>query len=111
MVFDINRRMIKAMINKLMAYYSTQDISVIHTYLKWYLDPNEQYNLVIDLEMTAKILVERNATFLIELISHHHCELAEILEEFCKMEELYDEELYDEMDYEQPYQIEWSLDA
>ncbi|MGG3575911.1 hypothetical protein [Bacillus nitratireducens] len=56
--------------------------------------------------MTAQILVERNATFLIELIAQHYCELAEFLEELCN-----DEELYDEMDYEQPYQIEWSLDA
>ncbi|EOO35075.1 hypothetical protein IKK_05146 [Bacillus mycoides] len=106
MVFDINRRMIKAMINKLMAYYSTNDTSMIHAYLKWYLDPNEQYNLVEDLEMTARILVERNATSLIELISHHHCELAEFLEVFCT-----EEESYDEIDYEQPYQIEWLLDA
>ncbi|PET04533.1 hypothetical protein CN505_15895 [Bacillus cereus] len=98
--------MIKTMINMLMAYYSTNDIPMIHAYLKWYLDPNEQYNLVEDLEMTAKILVERNATSLIELISHHHCELAEFLEVFCN-----EEELCDEIDYEQPYQIEWSLDA
>ncbi|PFX63057.1 hypothetical protein COL36_06520 [Bacillus wiedmannii] len=98
--------MIKAMINKLMAYYSKHDLSMIHAYLKWYLDPNEQYNLVVDLEMTAEILVERNATSLIELISQHHCELAEILEVFCTVEES-----YDEIDYEQPYQIEWSLDA
>lgn len=100
------------MINKLVAYYSTKDISMIHAYLKWYLDPNEQYNLVIDLEMTARILVERNATPLIDLISHHHCELAELLEELCNMEELYDEEeSYDEMDYQHPYQIEFLLDA
>ncbi|MDR4170357.1 hypothetical protein FO522_10470 [Bacillus nitratireducens] len=98
--------MIKAMINMLMAYYSTHNLPMIHAYLKWYLDPNEQYNLVEDLEMTAQILVERNATFLIELIAQHYCELAEFLEELCN-----DEELYDEMDYEQPYQIEWSLDA
>ncbi|KWU54619.1 hypothetical protein FOC75_04475 [Bacillus cereus] len=98
--------MIRAMINKLVAYYSTQDISVIHTYLKWYLDPNEQYNFVIDLELTAKILKERNATFLIELISQHHHGVADFLEESCN-----EEELYDEIDYEQPYQIEWSLHA
>ncbi|MBL3847085.1 hypothetical protein IRV19_21090 [Bacillus cereus] len=98
--------MIKAMINKLVAYYSTKDIPIIHAYLKWYLDPNEQYNFVIDLELTAEILKERNATFLIELISYHHCELAEVLEIFCSVEES-----YDEMDYEQPYQIEWSLNS
>ncbi|PEB44192.1 hypothetical protein COM82_29680 [Bacillus thuringiensis] len=98
--------MIKAMINKLMAYYSTQDIPMIHAYLKWYLDPNEQYNLVEDLEMTAKILVERNATSLIDLISQHHCELAEFLEVFCT-----EEESYDEIDYEQPYQMELLLDV
>lgn len=72
MVLDINRRTIKAMINMLMAYYSKHDIPMIHAYLKWYLDPNEQYNFIVDLEMTAQILKERNATFLIELISQHH---------------------------------------
>ncbi|HFK1764578.1 MULTISPECIES: hypothetical protein [Bacillus] len=94
------------MINMLMAYYSTNDIPMIHAYLKWYLDPNEQYNLIDDLEMTAKILKERNATFLIELISQHYSDVAEFLEELCN-----EEESYDEIDYEQPYQIEWSLDA
>ncbi|WP_201088225.1 hypothetical protein [Bacillus sp. GZT] len=106
MVFDINKRMIRAMINKLMAYYSTQDISVIHTYLKWYLDPNEQYNFIVDLEMTANILKERNATFLIELISQHYCDVADFLEELCN-----EEESYSEIDYEQPYQMEFLLDA
>ncbi|HHK5547673.1 TPA: hypothetical protein ACQUHN_004147 [Bacillus thuringiensis] len=105
-VFDINRRTIKAMINMLMAYYSTNETPMIHAYLKWYLDPNEQYNLINDLEMTAEILVERNATFLIDLISQHHCELGEILKVFCN-----EEESYSEIDYEQPYQIEWSLNA
>ncbi|MFJ6030587.1 hypothetical protein ACIQFL_09215 [Bacillus toyonensis] len=74
--------------------------------MKWYLDPNEQYNLVEDLEMTAEILVERNATFLIELISQYHHGVADFLEELCN-----EEESYDEIDYEQPYQIEWLLDA
>lgn len=106
MVLDINRRTIKAMINMLMAYYSKHDIPMIHAYLKWYLDPNEQYNFIVDLEMTAKILKERNATFLIELISHHHHGVADFLEELCN-----EEESYDEIDYDQPYQIEWSLDA
>ncbi|PEV47454.1 hypothetical protein COC66_22010 [Bacillus cereus] len=98
--------MIKAMINMLMAYYSKQDIPTIHAYLKWYLDPNEQYNLIDDLEMTAEILMERNATFLIELISHHHCELAEFLEVFCN-----EEESCNEIGYQHPYQIELLLDA
>ncbi|PGA38117.1 hypothetical protein [Bacillus toyonensis] len=106
MVLDINRRTIKAMINMLMAYYSKHDIPMIHAYLKWYLDPNEQYNFIDDLEMTAKILKERNATFLIELISQHYCDVAEFLEELCN-----EEESYDEIDYDQPYQIEWSLDV
>ncbi|MED0826568.1 hypothetical protein [Bacillus pacificus] len=106
MVFDINRRMIKAMINKLMAYYSKHDIPMIHVYLKWYLDPNEQYNFIDDLEMTANILKERNATFLIELISHHHHGVADFLEELCN-----EKELYDEIDDLHPYQIEWSLDV
>ncbi|PGW18552.1 hypothetical protein COD90_07890 [Bacillus cereus] len=105
-MFDINRRMIKTMINMLMAYYSTNDIPMIHAYLKWYLDPNEQYNFITDLEMTAGILKELNATFLIELISHHHHGVADFLEELCN-----EEESYDEIDYEQPYQIEWSLNA
>ncbi|QIZ41383.1 hypothetical protein BHV55_06735 [Bacillus sp. RZ2MS9] len=56
--------------------------------------------------MTAQILKERNATFLIELISHHYSEVADFLEELCN-----EEESYDEIDYEQPYQIEWSLDV
>ncbi|MEK5016510.1 hypothetical protein MHB57_23955 [Bacillus sp. FSL L8-0315] len=94
------------MINMLMAYYSKHDIPMIHAYLKWYLDPNEQYNFIDDLEMTAKILKERNATFLIELISQHYCDVAEFLEELCN-----EEESYDEIDYDQPYQIEWSLDV
>ncbi|MCU4898076.1 hypothetical protein OB968_02715 [Bacillus cereus] len=98
--------MIKAMINKLVAYYSKHDIPMIHVYLKWYLDPNEQYNFIVDLEMTANILKESNATFLIKLISHHYCDVADFLEELCN-----EEESYDEMDYEQPYQIEWSLDV
>ncbi|AUD24112.1 TPA: hypothetical protein QCP61_004876 [Bacillus cereus] len=106
MVFDINKRMIKAMVNKLIAYYSTHDIPMIHAYLKWYLDPNEQYNFITDLEMTAGILKERNATFLIGLISQHHHGVADFLEELCN-----EEESYSEIDYEQPYQIEWSLDA
>lgn len=89
-----------------MAYYSKHDIPMIHAYLKWYLDPNEQYNFIDDLEMTAKILKERNATFLIELISQHYCDVAEFLEELCN-----EEESYDEIDYDQPYQIEWSLDV
>ncbi|EPZ0458729.1 hypothetical protein [Bacillus sp. CD3-5] len=89
-----------------MADYSTNDIPMIHAYLKWYLDPNEQYNLIDDLEMTAKILKERNATFLIELISQHYSDVADFLEELCN-----EEESYNEIDYEQPYQIEWSLDA
>ncbi|PEE90862.1 hypothetical protein COM92_31790, partial [Bacillus cereus] len=78
---------IKAMINMLMAYYSKHDIPMIHAYLKWYLDPNEQYNFIDDLEMTAKKLKERNATFLIELISQHYCDVAEFLEELCNEEE------------------------
>lgn len=94
------------MINNLIAYYSTNDTSMIHAYLKWYLDPNEQYNLVEDLEMTADLLVKCNATFLIELISQHYCDVAEFLEELCN-----EEESYSEIDYEQPYQIEWSLDV
>lgn len=94
------------MINMLIAYYSTHNISMIHAYLKWYLDPNEQYNLVVDLEMTAEILVEHNATFLIELISHHHCELAEFLEVFCSVEES-----CNEIDYQHPYQMELLLDV
>ncbi|WP_255256497.1 hypothetical protein, partial [Bacillus cereus] len=77
----------KAMINMLMAYYSKHDIPMIHAYLKWYLDPNEQYNFIDDLEMTAKKLKERNATFLIELISQHYCDVAEFLEELCNEEE------------------------
>ncbi|WP_180231652.1 hypothetical protein [Bacillus thuringiensis] len=98
--------MIKTMINMLMAYHSKHDISTVHAYLKWYLDPNEQYNLVEDLEMTAKILKERNATPLIDLISQHHHGVADFLEELCN-----EEESYDEIDYEQPYQIEWSLNV
>ncbi|PHC50193.1 hypothetical protein [Bacillus toyonensis] len=104
MVFDINRRMIKTMINMLMAYYSKHDIPTIHAYLKWYLDPNEQYNLIDDLEMTADLLVKCNATPLIDLISQHYIDVADFLEELCN-----EEELYDEIDYDQPYQIEWSL--
>ncbi|MCU5578872.1 hypothetical protein OCF65_00020 [Bacillus toyonensis] len=105
-MFDINKRMIKATINKLIAYYSKDDISMIHAYLKWYLDPNEQYNLIDDLEMTAGILKERNATFLIELISQHHCGVAEFLEELCN-----EEKLYDEIDYLHPYQMELPFDV
>ncbi|ADH06307.1 hypothetical protein BMB171_C4713 [Bacillus thuringiensis BMB171] len=56
--------------------------------------------------MTANILKERNATFLIGLISQHHHGVADFLEELCN-----EEESYSEVDYEQPYQIEWSLDA
>ncbi|PGP00601.1 hypothetical protein [Bacillus cereus] len=92
--------MTKAMINMLMAYYSTHDIPMIHAYLKSYLDSNEQYNFIDDLEMTADLLVKCNATPLIDLISQHYCDLADFLEELCN-----------EIDYEQSYQIEWSLDA
>lgn len=90
----------------LMAYHSKHDTSMIHAYLKWYLDPNEQYNLIEDLEMTADLLVKCNATPLIGLISQHYCEVADFLEELCN-----EEESYDEIDYEQPYQIEFLLDA
>ncbi|MED2738307.1 hypothetical protein [Bacillus toyonensis] len=98
--------MIKTMINMLMAYHSKHDIPTIHAYLKWYLDPNEQYNLINDLEMTADLLVKCNASPLIDLISHHHCGVAEFLEELCN-----EEESYDEIDDPHPYQIEWSLDV
>lgn len=90
----------------LMAYHSKHDIPTIHAYLKWYLDPNEQYNLINDLEMTADLLVKCNASPLIDLISHHHCGVAEFLEELCN-----EEESYDEIDDPHPYQIEWSLDV
>ncbi|PGT92221.1 hypothetical protein COD18_15420 [Bacillus cereus] len=105
-MFDIKKRITKAMINMLIAYYSTHNIPMIHAYLKWYLDPNEQYNLIDDLEMTAEVLMKCNATFLIDLISQHHCGVADFLEELCN-----EEESYSEIDYEQPYQIEWSLDV
>ncbi|HGE7613629.1 TPA: hypothetical protein ACGC1O_004937 [Bacillus cereus] len=106
MVFDINKRITKAMVNMLMAYYSTHNLPMIHAYLKWYLDPNEQYNLIDDLEMTADLLVKCNATPLIDLISQHYCDVAEFREELCN-----EEESCNEIDYEQPYQIEWSLDV
>ncbi|PEF45311.1 hypothetical protein CON22_17540 [Bacillus cereus] len=97
----MNRRLTMTMINMLMAEYSNRNVPMVHTYLKWYLDPNEQYNLVNDLEMTAEVLMERGVTFLIDLISNIDWKIARILYALC-----------DEYRYPYGYQmkLEWKTD-
>ncbi|PFP91702.1 hypothetical protein COK06_22985 [Bacillus cereus] len=94
----MNRRLTMTMINMLMSEYSNRNVPMVHTYLKWYLDPNEKFNLVNDLEMTAEVLMERRVTFLIDLISNIDWKIARILYALC-----------DEYKYPYSYQMKLEL--
>lgn len=56
---------------------------MFYEYLIRYTDPEEKYNIVNDIKMTAKVLVERRVTFLIDLISHHDRKLAHTSTTLC----------------------------
>ncbi|MGX5573063.1 hypothetical protein [Bacillus toyonensis] len=79
----MNKRITKTMINKVINEYRNRNIPMFYEYLIRYTDPEEKYNIVNDIKMTAKVLVERRVTFLIDLISHHDRKLAHTSTTLC----------------------------
>ncbi|PGY11966.1 hypothetical protein [Bacillus cereus] len=79
----MNKHITKTMINKVLNEYRNRNIPMLYEDLKRYTGPKEKYNIVNDIEMTAKVLVERRVTFLIDLISHHDRKVSHTLTTFC----------------------------